>query len=917
MARKGQFGRSGTTQNLSLLVYSLLKEQMNNEIDGIMTAYKTNMESGKYSSQFNGQNVDGEYVMNYYSSMLSGYPSGSTEYQTLKSQMDAFSQRYQSDIQNLVINAMNNGTQIDYGLLGEGFENKGVSDVSLVDVKSWADKRVAFLESEGMTLDADKLKGAVFVAGVQIELDGKVAAQARGDISNMAVAKFIKSKMAEALDNGLTKDSEPYRQLESAYSRSYSAGVDERKADNVDKINNSIDAAMNPLNDAAKSIINGYINSNGTFAQKVSDLILTAGGSELVYFNVLNELIAGDDEATLKDLMNYGNNELIGNGKGDLQDLLANASLEAARDIKNLDQKDIRNVPTGYLAGLQGKVARSLALSQGFARRLSDFGGLSVGLDNLAGDLTTAGMSTSYDPKTNRTQMIGGQPDAVFEALGKLKDSIGNVKSATWLNDLADGFLPEGMADSNLAGADGLGGGSKDNRISFDEIAAWVATGQISSDQFQAIQDKLNVAASNLYLPNTGIGGGLDSVSIINAAINAAFNKGKLSIADSNGNPMWAMVVKPNGMVEISDDPFKGGGASQAIPIHMQVGGKTVVAYAQPAKIYIDQTGQPNSEWPSNGMKVSIYRMPGNTLVNGSQTIVSIKGKFKQPDGTTIEETRQLPLATFREYLEKNGIPTDDLAGFNNDQAFGVVITEGALKEMVNGDFLQSMWLDTGKNPNSVWSVSGASNLDVATTYGMGSLGDQSLQQKLITTAFSDVAGIQARATELAGGKPITRENLRQAIYEKMPKYYDGLNTQLLKDTLFDSAQFKDKFKELFPAFVFNSPTGGTLPPTTGYTGTGSTINTPGINIDWNPGGGTGIPKGPDVKPGPSGFNIPKPSTAAKPKPGYVGFGAPQGGSSSKPGVDPNNFVGTVFRRMTGLDIQGPDLDKIKPPKIG
>ena len=164
MARRGKFGRSGTTQNLTMLVYQIMKDQMETEIRNILDAYKANMEAGTYVSQFNGQNVDSEFVINYYESMLAGFPPGSTEYQTVMSKLESFREQARTDIQNLVINAMRDGSQIDFGLLGSQFSNKGISEVELSDVRGWADQEVADLIADGNTVQADKLRSAVFVA---------------------------------------------------------------------------------------------------------------------------------------------------------------------------------------------------------------------------------------------------------------------------------------------------------------------------------------------------------------------------------------------------------------------------------------------------------------------------------------------------------------------------------------------------------------------------------------------------------------------------------------------------------------------------------------------------------------------------------------------------------------------------------
>jgi len=182
MARRGRFGRAGTTQNLTMLVYQIQKEQMDKELRLIEDAYRANMKAGTYVTQFNGQNVDADYVIDYYKSMLSGFPAGSTEYQTIMSKLQTFEEESRTDIQDLVIDAMTQGKKIDFGLLGKNFANKGIAEVELVDVRSWANEEIDDLLANGNSVQADKLKGAVFVAGFNVENDGKSAALDREEI---------------------------------------------------------------------------------------------------------------------------------------------------------------------------------------------------------------------------------------------------------------------------------------------------------------------------------------------------------------------------------------------------------------------------------------------------------------------------------------------------------------------------------------------------------------------------------------------------------------------------------------------------------------------------------------------------------------------------------------------------------------
>jgi hypothetical protein len=175
--------------------------------------YQTNMKAGRYSATFNGQNVDGQYVMDYMQNMMQGFPPGSSEYESLRSQLSQFQEQYKTDIQNLVIDSMNNGTQIDFGLLGSGFSKKGIGEVTLSDISAWGESEMARLRENGDMTQADKLSGAIFVAKFNVENDGKSAALTRGDISYGDYNSWLKGQLGSALSSGFTKDSDTYRQI--------------------------------------------------------------------------------------------------------------------------------------------------------------------------------------------------------------------------------------------------------------------------------------------------------------------------------------------------------------------------------------------------------------------------------------------------------------------------------------------------------------------------------------------------------------------------------------------------------------------------------------------------------------------------------------------------------------------------------
>jgi len=894
MARRGSFGRSGATQNLSLLVYSLLKDQMATDAQSILTAYETNMSSGRYSAQFNGQNVDGNFVMNYYRDMLDGFPPGSTEYETISSRLAAFQQRYENDIQNLVVNSMNNGTQIDFGLLGEGFQNKGIGDVNLTDMESWATSRIAALEENGQMTEADALKGTLFAARFNVAKDGKEAAYYRGELTAGQMSAWLNGQLKGSLAQGMTKDSKAYRDIAILAGQYAKTAKTEDQNKQFEKYQEDVYAFLDPLEQVARQVLDNYMGSDGQFKEKITALGAEADG-DFPAFTVLQKLAQGSQDGTLdgvlKDVMAVSDQ---GTGVS-LQDLFSQATLDASRGLSDLANGNLSGVSPAQKRTLSAFMWKNKDMLTNFVTLAGSNidGGAAVTTDQLTADLGAAGMVQKFDPQTGRNLMIGGQPDLVYEAFKNLKASAGSTAQTAWLNELAEGFIPSSVIDAKRFGGE-------DGKVSFDELSQAIVDGTISSEQWQGIQDQVAQSAQNLYMPNKSTGGGVDGVSVVNAALNAVYNQSRISMGD-------VMVVRPNGMVEVTDNPFKGGGATQAVPYYTMYKGKVVTAYAQPAKMVMDAEGAEGAEWPASGFKVAIYKTPGNTensdeFGNGNY-MVTIKGKFKMEDGSTLDQTRQVPLRVWTEYLEKSGVPTDGLADLGNG-TFGMKITEGMDPEerVRNGQFIEDMWLKS--NTNSVWSVPDAANLDEYSTYHTGSLSTGATQRKIIADAFADPKGIMEEAkaiAQAAGRDNISGVDLSAAVLAKFPPLYQGSNTTLLKNTLSTSKPFMDAFNAAFPQYKMDSGGGFGLLPT-GIDPVGFIDNmwaNVGKSINAKP------RNGPTVWDVITGKDKPKPTESTTPSP------------QTTPGVSPTSFTNNAFRNFGST---GPTSvatsTTIKPPKI-
>ena len=73
--RRGRFARGTSgSQNLTTLIYSILREQQSTKKTAILNAFQANMNSRSYTATFAGQPVDREAVESYYIDLMNAYP---------------------------------------------------------------------------------------------------------------------------------------------------------------------------------------------------------------------------------------------------------------------------------------------------------------------------------------------------------------------------------------------------------------------------------------------------------------------------------------------------------------------------------------------------------------------------------------------------------------------------------------------------------------------------------------------------------------------------------------------------------------------------------------------------------------------------------------------------------------------------
>ena len=757
MARRGSFSRSGGAQNLSLIVYQVLKDQLNTDMSSIIQNYQTNMKAGRYSSTFNGQNVDGQFVMDYIQNMMQGFPAGSSEYESLRSQLTQFQEQYKTDIQNLVIDSMNNGTQIDFGLLGSNFSNKGIGEVTLSDIGTWGESELARLRELGDNTQADKLSGAIFVAKFNVENDGKSAAVTRGDLSYGEYNSWMKSQLGAALTAGFTKDSETYRQLLKQQAQAQKDARTDGENKTFEKYGKAISTAMEGPDKAAQALIDHYIEIDGALAGQVRELGTSIGSSATPYYDLIQLIASKRNDPTYANL--YSSIMAAGgDGSSDLETLFATAVAESNTALLEIKNAGFSGVSDAQRTQLRYDMFKNLMNGTSFVNQsgIGFVAGHAANvMDTFKTDLSDSGMSFSTDGKQGFDAGVGGHPDAVFASFDKLGTALADTQGANeygWLKDISAGRISNDIAGPELERFDK----DKDGYVDKNEIIEAASTGAIQSNQLDAIITEMQTAMGSLPSPTDG----LSSATIMSSFINACY--GSALLRSGKG----IVIVGADGTASVSDTMNPAANA-ELMPTLINIGGKSSIAYVEPTKI-TEMNGNnqsvPVDAGRFNGLDISFYHLPSNignsTNLGTSDAYVVIKGTF----ANGIQSSYKIPADMFVKYAQSMGMDIT-MTGYNNPGQNGptIQITNDGT---VGGDPKET-WGHMF-DPNSDKSIFRLTNTDPRSDdFGklvfpdaqgkkydfQGFLNDQSDIDKFVTNTLSDPEALKAEALRIATNK--------------------------------------------------------------------------------------------------------------------------------------------------------------------
>lgn len=414
MARKGKFGRSAAgSQNLSALVYSLLKEERQAQEDTMLTAYRTNMTSGTAAGTFTSGGATTAATANavrqwYLDQATAAASSGDTVGAArFRARAEEFRVQALSDQERVLDRAYEEGSGVDLALFGLSGTNKITAEIYEQIMNGIAN------DPAMTTSDKQRMQGKIYTVAYDYANEQMVNGFNEGKYTAAQLVSFYDKELKAAVAAGLTETSKTYRQIQSARANAISRNKSEIEAGRQTKVNDAIaveaDNVARSLQKLITPVIDNYTTDANT-ARLLKAAIGKEGGSAwLKMFKQLSD----DNRWDVTELYRSGASSL-GLSVDDMNIILRQIA-DTSRQIEALQAQ-------GYGTELSGWPA--------FIAGISD--AATDGLFSASSNGAVARFSTQYAQVGGNIVFRGsGEPGKTKELLANLAGTIGGVNAST------------------------------------------------------------------------------------------------------------------------------------------------------------------------------------------------------------------------------------------------------------------------------------------------------------------------------------------------------------------------------------------------------------------------------------------------------------------------------------------------------
>ena len=453
MARQGRFGRSTAgSQNLSSLIYALLREERNDQEDTMIRSYRNNMRGGVSTNTFSSggttTSATANSVYQWYldQANLARQSGDNLGYNSLTQRAEEFRIAALGDQETLLSNSFQNGTSIDFSLFG----GTGSGTLTLPQFETL----MTNLANNPSLTDTDRsrIRLTLFTASLNSTAGQLGREYDEGTKTANDLVAFYDKELERARAAGITTDSQLYQNLLNARSKYIKAGE-------IDAANARIKGVNDGIKDETMALAQGLqtylapIFDKRIKAQSTIDLLkgpIKDGGT---WLNTLMDALNQDRTTTLYQLIYDA--AVAGNyGQEEIDRILESASVYS-QEVKRLaalypaEAKDLLEFANelGYAASLGGFQALGRGATQAFQDDIARSGG-SVGL---------AGTSDPY---------------ATTAALKKYADQIGVISENPTYDEMTAADRVYDYANGNF----GIGTGDGTVKSIIDELSSTYPT---------------------------------------------------------------------------------------------------------------------------------------------------------------------------------------------------------------------------------------------------------------------------------------------------------------------------------------------------------------------------------------------------------------------------------------------------------
>jgi hypothetical protein len=281
MARKGRFGRSAAgSQNLSALVYSLLKEERASQEDTMITAYRTNMTSGTAAGTFTSGGgttaatataVRQWYLDQAAAAQASGDTVGAARF---RSRAEEFRVQSLSDMERVLDRAYEDGNAVDLALFG-------LSGTDKITASVYEEIMNGLANDSAMTAsDKQRLQSKIYTVSYDYANEQMVNGFNEKKYTAAQLVSFYDKELKAALAAGLTETSKTYRAIQSARANAVARNESEIASNRVETVNNAMndeaDAMAKALQSLLKPVIANFSADKNT--QEILKAAIAKGG---------------------------------------------------------------------------------------------------------------------------------------------------------------------------------------------------------------------------------------------------------------------------------------------------------------------------------------------------------------------------------------------------------------------------------------------------------------------------------------------------------------------------------------------------------------------------------------------------------------------------------------------------------------